>query len=86
MNNNIQNIQIVKDYFQATSEYLQATTNKNIDKIMELLTDDVIWNVAGSINVSTTGLLKGKEQVKKWMLGFPENFQPLDFPINDFFS
>ena len=75
----VSNIEIVK-------EYMQATGSGNIDKIMNLLADDVIWNVAGSTNVSTVGLLKGKEQILKWIQDFPENFEPLEIAISDYLS
>lgn len=73
------NIELVKEYFQAIA-------NANLGKIMELLADDVVWHIAGSINVSTVGLLKGKEQVVKWLLDFPQNFKTLVFSIDDYFS
>lgn len=79
MTNPGSNIEIVK-------EYMQATGSGNIVKIMSLLADDVVWNVAGSTNVSTVGLLKGKEQVLKWIQDFPDNFKPLEIAINDYLS
>ena len=79
MTNQDQNIKLVK-------EYLQALGSGDFDSIAEMLTDDVIWNVAGSPNVSTVGLLKGKEQVLKWLLNFPENFKPLELTFKYYLS
>jgi len=73
------NVKLVK-------EFIQALASGDLDSIRVLLADDVIWNVAGSTNVSTVGLLNGKEQVLKWVVNFPENFKPLDFTFKDYFS
>jgi pimeloyl-ACP methyl ester carboxylesterase/ketosteroid isomerase-like protein len=73
------NVKLVKEYFLAVE-------SANLGKVLEILDDDVVWNIAGSTNVSTVGLLKGKEQVVKWLLDFPQKFETLAFSIDDYFS
>ena len=72
-------VQIVKKYFA-------AFRSGEIQDVLNLLDDNVVWNVAGVPNVSTVGLLEGKERVRDWMESFPRNFQPLDFEIDTFFA
>lgn len=72
-------LQIVKKYFAAFSD-------GKIQEVLRLLDDNVVWNIAGVPNVSTVGLLEGKERVREWMENFPQNFKPLDFKIEEYFT
>lgn len=74
------------DPVQVIKEYFSAFSSGNVQNILRLLDEKVVWNVAGATNVSTVGLLQGKEQVKKWLENFPKNFQPIDFEIDNFFA
>lgn len=72
-------VQIVRKYFAAFKD-------GKIQDVLRLLDDNVVWNVAGVPNVSTVGLIQGKERVREWMNNFPQNFQPLDFKIEEYFT
>ncbi|MFG1175590.1 alpha/beta fold hydrolase [Erwiniaceae bacterium CAU 1747] len=67
---------VVKDYFAAFA-------GGNIADAVALLDDNVIWHIDGDPGVSTTGLLRGPEQVRNWLARFPENFKPRMFSITD---
>lgn len=71
---------------QTVKQYFSAFTGGDIQDVLALLDEQVVWNVAGVPNVSTVGLLQGKERVRQWMENFPQHFQPLDFVIDTFFS
>jgi 3-oxoadipate enol-lactonase len=74
----MQPVEIVRRYFEVFSA-------GNIDAVLDLLDEKVVWNVAGVPNVPTVGLLRGKEKVRLWMENFPTKFQPLDFTIDRYF-
>lgn len=63
--------------------YLAAFAEGKMDDIISLLDDNVVWHIDGEPGVSTVGLLKGPERVRRWLQSFPENFRPLDFSISE---
>ncbi len=67
--------EVVKNYFAAFAK-------GNIAEAIALLDDNVVWHIDGDPSVSTTGLLRGPEQVRNWLSRFPENFKPRIFVIN----
>ncbi len=72
-------IEIVKAYFDA---FLKGDSAA----VLSMLTDDVLWHVQGAPNVPTVGLWQGKEQVKQWLLNFPQQFKPLAFELDRYFE
>ncbi len=67
-------------------QYFQAFGAGDLEAILACLHDDVVWNVAGAPHVATVGLLQGKARVQRWLERFPQEFQPLEFVIDDFFE
>lgn len=65
---------IIKAYFGAFAQ-------GNIEKALDLLTEDVFWHVDGDPAVFSIGLMSGKTQVGKWMKKFPKKFSPIAFNI-----
>ncbi|QNQ21282.1 alpha/beta fold hydrolase [Kosakonia sp. SMBL-WEM22] len=63
--------------------YLAAFAAGRVEEIISLLADDVVWHIDGEPTVSTVGLLQGPEQVRRWLMAFPQNFRPREFVIND---
>ncbi|MDM9615018.1 alpha/beta fold hydrolase [Kosakonia cowanii] len=63
--------------------YLAAFAAGRVDEIVSLLADDVVWHIDGEPGVSTVGLLQGPEQVRRWLIAFPQNFRPREFVINE---
>ena len=63
--------------------YLAAFAAGRVDEIVSQLADDVVWHIDGEPGVSTVGLLQGPEQVRRWLIAFPQNFRPREFVINE---
>ncbi len=63
--------------------YLAAFAAGRVEEIISLLADDVVWHIDGEPTVSTVGLLQGPEQVRRWLIAFPQNFRPREFVINE---
>ncbi|MDF7759731.1 alpha/beta fold hydrolase [Kosakonia cowanii] len=63
--------------------YLAAFAAGRVEEIVSLLADDVVWHIDGEPTVSTVGLLQGPEQVRRWLMAFPQTFRPREFVIND---
>lgn len=68
---------------QVVETYLTAFAAGRVDEIVSLLADDVVWHIDGEPGVSTVGLLQGPEQVRRWLMAFPQNFRPREFVINE---
>lgn len=68
---------------QVVETYLAAFAAGRVDEIVSLLADDVVWHIDGEPGVSTVGLLQGPEQVRRWLMTFPQNFRPREFVINE---
>ncbi|EGG2729947.1 alpha/beta fold hydrolase [Salmonella enterica] len=68
---------------QTVEAYLAAFAEGKVEDIIKLLDDNVVWHIDGDPLVSTVGLLKGPDQVRRWLQDFPLNFRPLVFSIND---
>lgn len=68
---------------QVVETYLAAFAAGRVDEIVSLLADDVVWHIDGEPGVSTVGLLQGPEQVRRWLMAFPQNFRPREFVINE---
>lgn len=66
--------------------YFAAFGAGDIDGVLALLTEDVVWHVDGAVSVSTVGLLQGRERVRRWLESFPQNFKPLVFAIDRLFE
>lgn len=63
--------------------YLAAFGAGRVEEIVSLLAEDVVWHIDGEPTVSTVGLLQGPEQVRRWLMAFPQNFRPREFVINE---
>lgn len=61
--------------------YFEAFAQGDIEKALDLLTEDVFWHVDGDPKVFSVGLMSGKIQVGNWMKKFPEEFRPITFNI-----
>jgi len=72
-----------KQPVQVVNDYLKAFGEGNVEKMVNLLDANVVWHIDGDPKVSTVGILKGRNQVKKWLEDFPNNFSPLDFSIKN---
>lgn len=70
---------VVQDYFTAFGR-------GDIDGVLAVLSDDVVWHVDGTTSVSTVGLLRGRDRVKEWLIAFPANFIPRVFAIDRLFE
>lgn len=62
--------------------YFAAFSRGDIAGALALMTEDVVWHIDGTLQVSTVGLLRGKTQVKQWLASFPIHFQPRAFSID----
>lgn len=71
---------------QVVQHYLDTFFEKDIDKTLECLTDDVVWKVQGATEVPTIGVRHGKEEVRAWLALFPVNFESLAFDIERTFE
>ncbi len=67
-------------------KYIEMLKSGNIEGVLDLLDEDVVWNVAGVPNVPTVGLLRGKGKVRRWIENFSTNFQPLELEIDRYFA
>ncbi|WP_456310150.1 alpha/beta fold hydrolase [Serratia proteamaculans] len=68
---------------QTVEAYLAAFAEGKVDDIIKLLDDNVVWHIDGDPLVSTVGLSKGPDRVRRWLQDFPLNFKPLAFSINN---
>ena len=68
---------------EVVQRYISAFGAGDVDSALQLLTDDVVWHVDGVTQVSTVGILKGRESVRQWLRSFPENFQPRVFRLDN---
>lgn len=66
---------------ETVSAFLTAFGTGNIDSALTLLTDDVVWHIDGIENVTTVGLLRGKNAIANWLKNFPQSFAPKAFII-----
>jgi 3-oxoadipate enol-lactonase len=66
--------------------YFAAFATGDIEGALALMTEDVVWHVDGSTNVSTVGLLSGRARVRNWLKGFPKSFIPRVFMIDRLFE
>ncbi|MFS7187429.1 alpha/beta fold hydrolase [Serratia proteamaculans] len=66
--------------------YIRAFGKGDVDGALRLMTDDVVWHVDGVTQVSTVGLLKGRERVREWLQSFPERFQPRVFRLDNWLA
>lgn len=73
------NIELVKVYFE---HFLKGDK----EKVFEMLSEDVVWNVKGSDNVPTVGQRKGKKEIDSFIENFKANFKPQVFNINHYFA
>jgi 4-carboxymuconolactone decarboxylase len=71
---------------QIVEEYFKAFLGGDLEKALNMLTDDVVWHVQGAPNVPTVGVRHGKSAVRDWMVNFPLNFKPLDFELGRTFE
>lgn len=71
---------------QVVRHYLDTFFEKNVDKTLACLTDDVAWKVQGAPGVPTIGERRGKEAVREWLALFPVHFEPLSFRIDALFE
>jgi len=71
---------------QVVQHYLDTFFEKDVDKTLDCLTEDVVWKVQGAPDVPTIGVRHGREQVREWMALFPPHFQPLDFKVERIFE
>jgi pimeloyl-ACP methyl ester carboxylesterase/ketosteroid isomerase-like protein len=63
-------------------QYFTAFGHTDWDAAIALMAEDVVWHVDGHVDVSTVGLLQGREQVRRWLEDFPRNFKPRVFKID----
>ncbi|POP45295.1 hydrolase [Superficieibacter electus] len=63
--------------------WFSAFAEGKIDDAVALLDENVVWHIDGDPAVSTIGLLRGPEQVRRWLENFPRHFRPQVFTIND---
>ncbi len=79
MTGNQLNIDVVKKYFDSFLTH-------DADKTLAVITDDIRWEVQGAPNVPTVGKFHGKEQVRRWLEIFTENFKPLTIQFDKYFE
>ena len=73
------NVQIVQ---QAFDDFGKG----NIQGILDVCTNDVVWASAENPNVPITGTFKGKEGVSKFFKAIAENVDYSRFEPNEFFN
>lgn len=66
--------------------YFDAFGLGDMDAALALLADDVVWHVDGAVTVSTVGLMRGRDRVRRWLEDFPTNFAPRVFAIDRLFE
>ncbi|WP_022963200.1 alpha/beta fold hydrolase [Halopseudomonas pelagia] len=66
--------------------YFQAFSSGDIEGALACIHQDAIWHVDGDPEVVTTGIIRGREAVRAWLLGFPDGFRPITFSIEQQFS
>lgn len=71
---------------ETVEAYLAAFSEGRVKDIISLLDENVVWHIDGDPRVSTVGLLKGPERVRRWLQDFPRHFRPLDFSISEMIS
>ena len=71
---------------QVVRHYLDTFFEKNVDKTLACLTDDVAWKVQGAPGVPTIGARRGKQAVREWLALFPLHFEPLAFRVDTVFE
>jgi len=52
---------------QTVEAYLAAFAEGKVDDIIKLLDDNVVWHIDGDPLVSTVGLSKGPDRVRRWL-------------------
>ncbi|MGI2908189.1 carboxymuconolactone decarboxylase family protein [Tolypothrix sp. VBCCA 56010] len=78
--------QPTKSPTEIVQAYFAAFLSGDLETTLSMLNEDVEWHVQGAPNVPTVGTLQGKEQVKAWMLDFPNYFKPLVFEVDRYFE
>lgn len=71
---------------EVVQNYLNTFFEKDVEKTLKCLTDDVRWKVQGAATVPTIGERKGKGAVRDWLALFPLHFVPLTFRIDRIFE
>ncbi|MCX8563028.1 nuclear transport factor 2 family protein [Mycolicibacterium mucogenicum] len=71
---------------QVVRHYFDTFFSKDLDKTLQCLTDDVIWQVQGAPDIPTVGTRRGKQEVREWLELFPRHFKPLAFAIHQIFE
>jgi uncharacterized protein len=66
--------------------YLDTFFEKNVEKTLDCLADDVRWKVQGAADVPTVGERRGKQAVRDWLALFPVNVEPLAFCVDTVFE
>ena len=62
--------------------YFGAFGTANVKEALALIDENVIWHIDGRTEVSTVGLLYGREQVSAWLKNFPLHFEPKTFVVD----
>ena len=71
---------------EIVKNYLDTFFEKNVEKTLDCLADDVTWKVQGAATVPTIGERRGKDAVREWLALFPRHFVPLAFHIDRIFE
>ncbi|WP_176331615.1 nuclear transport factor 2 family protein [Burkholderia vietnamiensis] len=71
---------------EVVQHYLDTFFQKDVDRTLDCLTDDIVWKVQGAPNVPTVGVRHGKAEVREWMSLFPAYFQPQEFCVERTFE
>lgn len=71
---------------EVVQKYLGTLFAHDVNRTLDMLTDDIVLHVQGAANVPTAGLHHGKEEVRRWLELLPLNFRPLYFKTYRFFE
>jgi uncharacterized protein len=71
---------------RVVQHFLDMVFAHDVNKALDMLTDDVVLHVQGAPNVPTIGIQHGKEEVRSWLELFRLNLQPLYFKTYRFFE
>ena len=71
---------------RVVQHFLNMVFTHDVDKALDMLTDDIVLHVQGAPNVPTVGIQHGKGQVRSWLELFGLNFRPLYCKAYRFFE
>jgi pimeloyl-ACP methyl ester carboxylesterase/ketosteroid isomerase-like protein len=76
----------MQDQTALIKRYFEAFSTGDTEGALACIHEDAIWHVDGDPAVVTAGLIRGRDAIRRWLLGFPGGFRPIEFSVDRLFS